>query len=101
MKFNIPVGALCLTVAATGALAHTVAAQQTIAQRNAHLSAPVPSAAAALRTSPITIDGRLDEEAWKLVTPITELRQQRPVEGGPATLATEIRVLYDDEALYV
>ncbi|HKP16811.1 MAG TPA: carbohydrate binding family 9 domain-containing protein, partial [Gemmatimonadaceae bacterium] len=35
------------------------------------------------------------------MTPITELRQQRPVEGNAASLATEVRILYDDEAIYV
>ena len=52
----------------------------------AHQSAPVPAISAALRTAPISIDGRLDEDAWKQATPITEFRQQRPVEGGAPTL---------------
>ncbi len=97
MKFDIPYRALGLSVAAAATLSTSLAAQQS----NAHQSAPVPSAGAALRTSPVSIDGRLDEDAWKQATPITELRQQRPVEGGAATLATEVRILYDDEALYV
>jgi hypothetical protein len=69
--------------------------------RSAHEASPVPTAGAALRSGPISIDGRLDEEAWKQATPITELRQTQPHKGNPATLATEVRILYDDEALYV
>ena len=61
----------------------------------------VPSASATRRTGPITIDGKLDEAAWAAATPITKFRQSQPNEGADATLATEIRILYDDEALYV
>ena len=99
MPFDIPVRAFRRAFAASALASTTLAAQQTNA---AHQSAPVP--AHRLRSSgphPISIDGRLDEEAWKQATPITELRQQRPVEGGAPTLATEVRILYDDEALYV
>jgi hypothetical protein len=98
MLFVIPLHALRRAFAAAVLTSTSLVAQQTNA---AHQSAPVPAAGAVLRTTPISIDGRLDEEAWKQVTPITELRQQRPAEGGAASLATEIRILYDDEALYV
>src|SRR5690606_8361703 len=47
------------------------------------------------------IDGRLEEEGWGLATPITEFRQQEPVEGGEPTESTEIRILFDAEALYI
>ena len=49
----------------------------------------------------VQLDGLLDEEAWALVQPITEFRQQEPVEGGTPSERTEIRILYDDEALYI
>lgn len=62
---------------------------------------PPPVAAAAHRTTPITIDGRLDETAWAQAKPITQFRQTQPNEGAPAALPTEVRILYDDEALYV
>ena len=61
----------------------------------------VPSAAATRRTSPIAVDGKLDEAAWADAKPITEFRQTRPDEGAAATLPTEIRILYDDDALYI
>ncbi|MEX1275907.1 MAG: sugar-binding protein, partial [Bacteroidota bacterium] len=47
------------------------------------------------------IDGRLDEPAWQLAKPETEFWQQNPAEGEPATQRTEVRFLYDGDALYV
>src|SRR5436305_1653840 len=61
----------------------------------------VPSSPGTRRTTPISIDGKLDESAWAAATPITQFRQARPDEGAPASLATEIRILYDDDALYI
>ena len=34
--------------------------------------APVPSAAAVRRTAPISIDGRLDDDAWSAAQPVTD-----------------------------
>jgi Domain of unknown function (DUF5916)/Carbohydrate family 9 binding domain-like len=49
----------------------------------------------------ISIDGRLDEAAWKDVPPITEFIQAQPNTGEPATERTEVRVLFDAEHLYI
>jgi hypothetical protein len=49
----------------------------------------------------ITIDGRLDEAAWRTADVAGDFRQRQPVEGAPATERTEVRVLYDDAAIYV
>jgi hypothetical protein len=62
---------------------------------------PKPSAAAAQRTGPIQIDGRLDEDAWQAATPITSFTQLDPDEGQPASERTEARVLIDGDAIYV
>jgi len=40
----------------------------------------------------IDIDGALDDDAWRLATPITDFRQQEPAEGGVPSEPTEIRV---------
>lgn len=48
-----------------------------------------------------TIDGRLDEPAWAAAAAATDFIQIEPNAGSPAALRTEVRVLYDDEALYV
>jgi hypothetical protein len=52
-------------------------------------------------TAPIRLDGRLDEEVYGLVPPITDFIQQEPLEGAPATESTEAWLLFDDTSLYV
>ena len=47
------------------------------------------------------IDGRVDEAFWSRVAPVSGFRQQNPVESAAATERTEVRVAYDDQALYV
>ncbi len=60
-----------------------------------------PVAVAARRNGPIVLDGKLDDAAWAAAKPITEFRQSQPNEGAPATQRTEVRILYDDEAIYI
>lgn len=62
---------------------------------------PRPSYAATRATGPIAVDGRPDEEAWRSAPPITRFVQSRPDLGFPATERTEVRVVYDERALYV
>jgi hypothetical protein len=47
------------------------------------------------------IDGRLHDAAWEQAPVITDFRQKVPDEGAPASERTELRILYDDHALYV
>ena len=54
-----------------------------------------------ITTAPPLIDGRLDDEAWGLGTPITDFFQREPVEGEPVSERTEVRILADGDALYV
>ena len=57
-----------------------------------------PAAIRAIRvTSPPRIDGFLSDEAWKSASPADHFTQLDPEEGRPASEATEIRVLYDDD----
>ena len=51
-------------------------------------------------TDRITLDGRLDEPAWKLASPVGDFFQRVPISGMPAGERTEVRVLYDDDNLY-
>ena len=60
-----------------------------------------PGVAAARVQGSVEIDGRLSEPAWAAAEPFTEFQQRSPHEGAPATLRTEVRVLYDDDAIYV
>jgi hypothetical protein len=48
-----------------------------------------------------TIDGRLDDDVWRLAKPFGNFIQREPVVGAPATEPTEFRVLYDDRMLYI
>jgi hypothetical protein len=89
----------CVTLALL--VAATVGALRAQGAAGTSPVAEVPRSVAARRTAPIIIDGRLDEAAWSAATPITALRQSKPNEGAPASLATEIRILYDDRALYI
>jgi hypothetical protein len=47
------------------------------------------------------IDGSLGDDVWKAAPPDDRFRQRRPAEGQAATERTEVRILYDDDALYV
>lgn len=51
--------------------------------------------------STIRLDGRLDEDAWRDATFITDFRQKEPVQFAEPSVATAVAFLYDDEALYV
>ena len=51
-------------------------------------------------TAPV-IDGRLDDAAWAAAPVIDAMQQQRPDNGQPGSERTEIRLLFDDDALYV
>jgi len=47
------------------------------------------------------IDGRLDDESWALVQPIDAFVQVDPAEGAPPSQRTEVRLAFDDRALYI
>jgi hypothetical protein len=49
----------------------------------------------------IALDGRLDERAWSAAAPYSDFVESFPRPGLPASFRTEVRVLYDDETLYV
>jgi hypothetical protein len=65
------------------------------------VDAPPSPAVAVPRQGEIRIDGRPDEAAWLSAQPITQFVQGEPLENAPAEQPTEVRVLYDDGALYV
>ena len=50
---------------------------------------------------PPTIDGVLDEAVWRTAALIDTFTQQEPSDGEPATERTEVRLLYDANALYI
>ena len=76
-----------------------------VSQGTQSVSAPAdPSAtqaSASRAVRPPTVDGRDDDEVWRTSQPITAFQEFDPVEGKPARFATEARVAYDADNLYV
>jgi hypothetical protein len=62
--------------------------------------ASAPTAGATRLSGSISVDGVLSEPAWAGAAPITDLRQTVPTEGAPVSEPTDIRVVYDDDAIY-
>ena len=60
-----------------------------------------PTASASAITSAPVIDGRLDDDAWAEGQVLTGFIQREPTEGRPVSERTEVRVAYDEEALYI
>ncbi len=83
-----------LTLCLTTGLAKPPAAPQNTGQ-------PKRTVTALRVESAIIVDGELDEEDWALAQPATDFIQQNPHTGEPTTERTEVRLLYDDENLYV
>ena len=50
---------------------------------------------------PIVIDGVLSEAVWHNDSAFSNFKQSDPNQGAPATERTEVRVAYDDQAIYI
>lgn len=62
----------------------------------------VPPVVRAVRaTSPITVDGRLDEAAWQAAPLLRNFRQVEPNQGQPAHPDTQVRIVFDAQSLYI
>ncbi|MEP6508106.1 MAG: carbohydrate binding family 9 domain-containing protein, partial [Gemmatimonadales bacterium] len=55
----------------------------------------------ASRATSIQLDGKLDEKEWSTAEAATNFTQRFPDPGHPATMRTEVRILYDANAIYV
>lgn len=51
--------------------------------------------------SKITIDGKLNEESWKVAEGLNQFAEYLPVEGRVPDVKTEFKLLYDDTHIYV
>jgi hypothetical protein len=60
-----------------------------------------PVASAIRVTEAPTIDGLLEEGMWLDAAPLRGFTQAEPLEGQPGSESTEVRLLYDDEAIYI
>lgn len=87
MKLCFLSAALCLPVitAAQAVTPHAIA----------------PTIAAFRVQHPITVDGQLNEPEWLSALAATGFTQSEPHTGSPGTENTDVRVLYDDEHLYI
>jgi hypothetical protein len=63
---------------------------------------PPPEPVRAVRlSSPIVVDGVLDEPVWESDNAVVALQQNDPHQGSEPSQRTEVRVAYDDDAVYV
>jgi Domain of unknown function (DUF5916)/Carbohydrate family 9 binding domain-like len=60
-----------------------------------------PPVHAVRTTTPIVVDGLLSEEVWATAPAVTTFTQRDPTEGAAPSEKTEVRIAYDDEAIYV
>jgi hypothetical protein len=60
-----------------------------------------PPVRAVRLTAPVTVDGLLAEAVWQNGNAVTDFKQRDPIEGGVPSQRTEVRVAYDDDAVYV
>ncbi|MGH7664886.1 MAG: DUF5916 domain-containing protein [Gemmatimonadaceae bacterium] len=71
-------------------------------ERLVHASGDSVRIVTAVRTAePPAVDGQLAEAAWSSAPAISGFVQENPEQGEPATQRTEVRILYDDEAIYI
>ena len=90
----------CSAILLLSTLAPLGASAQEASSSSIHPRTP-PVAGAVRRNGPITLDGKLDDAAWNAATPITKFIQSEPVEGASPTQRTEVRILYDNAAIYI
>jgi hypothetical protein len=84
-----------------GASLLAIAALQSAVGISSSAPEATPVVHAERATGSIQIDGRLDEPDWARAVPVHDFTQLDPNEGQPASERTEVRVLIDDEALYI
>ena len=90
--------ALVLAGLSLGGFIGTAAAQAPVDFETVRFDRRLPAVRA---SAPIRIDAVVGEEEWAGAPVATGFIQGNPDEGMPATFDTEVRVLYDDEFLYV
>jgi hypothetical protein len=70
----------------------------------AQTAVPAPSSTVTVTAqriaTPLTVDGRFDDDIYQELSPFTEFVQQDPREGEPASERTELWVAFDDEYIY-
>ncbi len=85
---------------AAASTAATFAQRQAASTADPHATA-TPAVTAVRVSQPPRLDGHLDDEAWRIAAAVSDFLQRDPDEGQPATERTELRLVYDDSAIYV
>ncbi len=98
MKFRLALSCVPALLAASPLLAQN--SQSEPANGAANGSFPAVATATEVAESP-SVDGFLDEAAWRQASAMTDFTQREPMDGQPASERTEVRVVFDEEALYV
>ena len=83
------------------ALAAVLIAAAPLLQASPPSGENAPELRATRVAAPPRVDGVLDDPAWRMTPVASGFRQREPREGDPATEATEVRVVYDQDTLYV
>ena len=87
--------AVCAALCASAVLV-SAGAQTPAERRNAPLTAT-----RLLPGETIVIDGKIDDPAWQRIAPMSEFYEYRPRDAVAAKYATDARIAYDKQALYV
>lgn len=67
----------------------------------ASTASAVPRVRATRIDHPVEVDGRLEETVWRSAEALPELVMSDPDQGVPARQRTVVRLVYDDDAIYV
>jgi hypothetical protein len=51
--------------------------------------------------APPVLDGRVDDDVWEIAEVVRDFLMREPVEGATPSQRTEVRMLYDDENIYL
>lgn len=81
--------------------AATPASAQPVQTSQGGLGESRRGASAASVDTPPVVDGLLEDPAWQAAEPLADFTQAEPADGQPASEGTEVRIVYDDEAIYV
>ena len=92
---------LCTSTALLTTLLPSLVWARQAPARPAATSESRPTATAISISEAPMIDGVLSDRVWQQAVPLTSFVQAEPLEGQPASERTEVRIAYDDEAIYV
>src|SRR4051794_28770367 len=94
-RLSLVLFAVCL---ASGSVAEAAGPSKTVDYAALRDERRIQAVRAAM---PMTLDGALDEAAWRDATIAGGFLQSEPNEGEAASERTDVRVVYDDQYLYV